>query len=100
MKALERPPSPHEAGFLVRYVIPEITETLVPRPISAVNVTPAYLFRNVSGPSGFPNYPVMSAHTNFNPIDRKIKINNRVDFSLYGLAKERLRVDMERLNLG
>src|SRR5882724_851140 len=32
----------------------EITETLVPRPIEAINATPAYLFRKVSDPDGPP----------------------------------------------
>jgi hypothetical protein len=32
----------------------EITETLVPRPVEAVNATPAYLFRRVSDPDGLP----------------------------------------------
>lgn len=32
----------------------EITETLVPRPVEAINVTPAYLFRKVSDPKGRP----------------------------------------------
>lgn len=32
----------------------EITELLVPRPVAAVNVTPAYLFRKVADPDGRP----------------------------------------------
>jgi hypothetical protein len=32
----------------------EITETLVPRPVEAINATPAYLFRKVSDPRGLP----------------------------------------------
>lgn len=32
----------------------EITELLVPRPVAAVNVTPAYLFRKVADPAGRP----------------------------------------------
>ncbi|MCC6611171.1 MAG: DUF3631 domain-containing protein [Burkholderiales bacterium] len=32
----------------------EITETLAPRPVEAVNATPAYLFRKVSDPDGLP----------------------------------------------
>jgi hypothetical protein len=32
----------------------EITETLVPRPVEAVNVTSAYLFRKISAPEGLP----------------------------------------------
>lgn len=32
----------------------EVTELLVPRPIEAINATPAYLFRKVSDPDGLP----------------------------------------------
>lgn len=32
----------------------EVTETLVPRPVEAVNATPAYLFRKVSDQAGLP----------------------------------------------
>src|SRR5215217_24022 len=32
----------------------EVTEPLVPRPVHAVNTTPAYLFRKVSGEAGLP----------------------------------------------
>ena len=32
----------------------EITETLVPRPVEAINVTSAYLFRKISDPDGLP----------------------------------------------
>jgi hypothetical protein len=32
----------------------ELTETLVPRPVQAVNTTPAYLFRKVADPAGLP----------------------------------------------
>jgi hypothetical protein len=32
----------------------EVTEPLVPRPVHAVNTTPAYLFRKVSDPDGLP----------------------------------------------
>jgi hypothetical protein len=32
----------------------EISETLVPRPIEAINATPAYIFRKVSDPEGAP----------------------------------------------
>lgn len=32
----------------------EISETLVPRPIEAINATPAYIFRKVSDPDGTP----------------------------------------------
>lgn len=32
----------------------ELTETLVPRPVAAVNCTPAFLFRRISGEDGLP----------------------------------------------
>jgi hypothetical protein len=32
----------------------ELSELLVPRPVEAVNTTPAYLFRKVSDPEGLP----------------------------------------------
>lgn len=32
----------------------ELTETLVPRPVEAINVTSAYLFRKISDPAGLP----------------------------------------------
>ena len=32
----------------------ELTETLVPRPVEAINVTSAYLFRKISDPDGLP----------------------------------------------
>jgi phage/plasmid primase-like uncharacterized protein len=32
----------------------ELTETLVPRPVEAINVTSAYLFRKISDPGGLP----------------------------------------------
>jgi hypothetical protein len=32
----------------------ELTETLVPRPVEAINVTSAYLFRKISDPNGLP----------------------------------------------
>ena len=32
----------------------EITATLVPRPVEAINVSPAYMFRKVSDPEGIP----------------------------------------------
>lgn len=34
----------------------EITELLVPRPVQAVNVSPAYLFRKVADPGGLPDH--------------------------------------------
>ena len=44
--------SPEPASGKTRAL--EITETLVPRPVEAVNATPAYLFRKVSDPEGPP----------------------------------------------
>ncbi len=44
--------SPEPASGKTRAL--EITETLVPRPVEAVNATPAYLFRKVSDPEGLP----------------------------------------------
>jgi hypothetical protein len=45
----------------------EITETLVPRPIEAVNVTPAYLFRRVADPEGMPTILYDEIDTVFGP---------------------------------
>jgi hypothetical protein len=45
----------------------EITETLVPRPIEAINATPAYLFRKVSDPSGLPTILYDEVDTVFGP---------------------------------
>lgn len=45
----------------------EVTETLVPNPIEAVNVTPAYLFRKVSDPSGLPTILYDEIDTVFGP---------------------------------
>lgn len=45
----------------------EITETLVPRPVEAVNVTPAYLFRKVGGPDGAPTILFDEIDTIFGP---------------------------------
>lgn len=45
----------------------EITETLVPRPIEAINVTPAYLFRRVSSPDGRPTVLYDEIDTVFGP---------------------------------
>ena len=44
--------SPEPASGKTRAM--EITETLVPHPVEAVNTTPAYLFRKVSDPDGLP----------------------------------------------
>src|SRR5262249_50328754 len=44
--------SPEPASGKTRAL--ELTETLVPRPVEAINTTPAYLFRKVSDPAGPP----------------------------------------------
>jgi hypothetical protein len=45
----------------------EVTEHLVPRPIHAVNVSPAYLFRKVSDPAGPPTILFDEIDTVFGP---------------------------------
>jgi hypothetical protein len=45
----------------------EITETLVPRPVEAVNATSAYLFRKVSDPAGLPTILFDEIDTIFGP---------------------------------
>ncbi|WP_276758937.1 DUF3631 domain-containing protein [Mycolicibacter arupensis] len=45
----------------------EVTEPLVPRPVHAVNVTPAYLFRKVSDPAGAPTILYDEIDTVFGP---------------------------------
>ena len=45
----------------------EITETLVPRAIEAINATPAYLFRKVSDPNGLPTILYDEIDTVFGP---------------------------------
>src|SRR5215510_1552721 len=45
----------------------EITETLVPRPIEAINVTSAYLFRKISDPDGLPTVLHDEIDTLFGP---------------------------------
>ena len=45
----------------------EITETLVPHPVEAVNTTPAYLFRKVSDPDGLPTILYDEIDTLFGP---------------------------------
>lgn len=45
----------------------EITETLVPRPIEAINATPAYLFRKISDPNGLPTILYDEIDTIFGP---------------------------------
>jgi len=45
----------------------EVTETLVPRPVSAIDTTPAYLFRKVSDPAGLPTILYDEIDTIFGP---------------------------------
>lgn len=45
----------------------EITETLVPRPLEAINATPAYLFRKISDPEGLPTVLYDEIDTLFGP---------------------------------
>src|SRR5215218_8427736 len=45
----------------------EVTEPLVPRPVHAVNTTPAYLFRKVSDPDGAPTILYDEIDTLFGP---------------------------------
>jgi hypothetical protein len=45
----------------------EVTEPLVPRPVHAVNCTPAYLFRKVSDPAGRPTVLYDECDTLFGP---------------------------------
>lgn len=45
----------------------EVTEPLVPRPVHAVNTTPAYLFRKVSDPEGAPTVLYDEIDTVFGP---------------------------------
>ncbi|MCC6208564.1 MAG: DUF3631 domain-containing protein [Gammaproteobacteria bacterium] len=53
----------------------EITETLVPLPVEAVNATPAYLFRKVSDPDGLPTILFDEIDTIFGP---KAKDNEEI----------------------
>lgn len=53
----------------------EVTEPLVPRPVHAVNTTPAYLFRKVSDPDGTPTILFDEIDTVFGP---KAKENEEV----------------------
>src|SRR5215216_4617242 len=45
----------------------EMTELLVPRPVEAINCTPAYLFRKVSDPDGLPTILFDEIDTVFGP---------------------------------
>ncbi|MDP3089634.1 MAG: DUF3631 domain-containing protein [Nitrospira sp.] len=49
----------------------EITETLVPRPVEAINATPAYLFRKISDPAGRPTILFDEIDTVFGPRARE-----------------------------
>ena len=49
----------------------EITETIVPRPVEAINATPAYLFRKVSDPVGLPTILFDEIDTVFGPRARE-----------------------------
>jgi hypothetical protein len=53
----------------------EITELLVPRPVEAVNATPAYLFRKVADPDGLPTILFDEIDTIFGP---KAKDNEEI----------------------
>jgi len=53
----------------------EITETLVPRPVEAINATPAYIFRKVSDPAGLPTILYDEIDTLFGP---KAKDNEEI----------------------
>ena len=53
----------------------EVTEPLVPRPVHAVNTTPAYLFRKVSDPAGLPTILYDEIDTVFGP---KAKDNEEI----------------------
>jgi hypothetical protein len=53
----------------------EITELLVPRPVEAINVTPAYLFRKVGDPDGAPTILFDEIDTVFGP---KAKDNEEI----------------------
>jgi hypothetical protein len=57
--------SPEPASGKTRLL--EVTELLVPRPIEAVNATPAYLFRKVSDPDGAPTILFDEIDTIFGP---------------------------------
>jgi hypothetical protein len=57
--------SPEPASGKTRAL--ELTETLVPRPVEAINATPAYLFRKVSDPAGLPTVLYDEIDTLFGP---------------------------------
>ena len=55
----------------------EVTEPLVPRPVHAVNTTPAYLFRKVSDPDGPPTILYDEIDTVFGPKAKEQRRNPR-----------------------
>jgi hypothetical protein len=57
--------SPERSSGKTRSI--EVTETLVPRPILAINVTPAYLFRKIADPDGRPTILFDEIDTVFGP---------------------------------
>ncbi|HEV8329482.1 MAG TPA: DUF3631 domain-containing protein [Nitrospiraceae bacterium] len=57
--------SPEPASGKTRAI--ELTETLVPQPVEAVNVSAAYLFRKVSDPAGLPTILFDEIDTVFGP---------------------------------
>jgi len=65
--------SPEPASGKTRAL--EISELLVPRPVEAVNVTPAYLFRKVGDPAGTPTILYDEIDTVFGP---KAKENEEI----------------------
>lgn len=78
MKAWESTPriaflSPEPGSGKTRAL--EVTELLVPRPVEAVNTTPAYLFRKVSSPDGLPTILYDEVDTLFGP---KAKDNEEI----------------------
>jgi Protein of unknown function (DUF3631)/Domain of unknown function (DUF3854) len=78
MKAWESTPriaflSPEPGSGKTRAL--EVSELLVPRPVEAVNTTPAYLFRKVSDPDGLPTILYDEIDTLFGP---KAKDNEEI----------------------
>lgn len=57
--------SPEPASGKTRAL--EITETIVPRPVEAINATPVYMFRKVSDPKGLPTILYDEIDTLFGP---------------------------------
>ena len=49
----------------------ELSETMVPRPIEAINATPAYLFRKISDPGALPTVLYDEIDTVFGPRARE-----------------------------